>query len=215
MQYKEDIEFTNEVRVPTAPEGTSSTVAASTEFVSSLVFNLIPVGSVISYAGPVSPYGWLLCDGNSYDVVTYPELFDLIGYTYGGSSSLFKVPDLRIRVPIGVGTGYSLASLGGSATHTLTVAELPAHNHTAGSHSHTINDPGHTHTYADSGQAGTNFAFDYGQDYSITTTTKTTGSRSTGISINSSSVTIGNTGSGQAHNIMQPYIVLNYIIKAS
>lgn len=215
MQYKEDIEFTNEVRVPTAPEGTSSTIAASTEFVSSLVSNLIPVGSVISYAGPVSPYGWLLCNGNSYDVVTYPELFDLIGYTYGGSSSLFKVPDLRIRVPIGVGTGYPLASLGGSATHTLTVAQLPAHNHTAGSHSHTINDPGHTHTYLDSGTGQENRVIDYGQDYNYSSLTRTTNPSGTGISINSSSVTIGNTGSGQAHNNMQPYIVLNYIIKAS
>jgi microcystin-dependent protein len=64
-----------------------------------------PVGSLQAYAGASAPTGWLMCDGTSYSTSVYPDLFSVLGYTYGGSSGNFNVPDLRGRVPIGAGTG--------------------------------------------------------------------------------------------------------------
>jgi microcystin-dependent protein len=72
-----------------------------------------PVGSLQAYAGASAPTGWLLCDGTSYSTSVYPELYSVLGYTYGGSGSNFSVPDLRGRVPMGAGTG---AQNGGSGS---------------------------------------------------------------------------------------------------
>lgn len=72
-----------------------------------------PVGSLQAYAGASAPTGWLLCDGTSYTTAAYPELYSVLGYTYGGSGSNFNVPDLRGRVPMGAGTG---AQNGGSGS---------------------------------------------------------------------------------------------------
>jgi microcystin-dependent protein len=62
-------------------------------------------GVVKMYAGSSAPAGYLLCDGSSYSTSTYAALFSVIGYTFGGSGNNFNVPDMRGRVPIGVGTG--------------------------------------------------------------------------------------------------------------
>lgn len=50
-------------------------------------------GIVVPFAGQIAPAGWLLCDGTTYNTAEYPNLFQVIGYTYGGSGSTFKVPD--------------------------------------------------------------------------------------------------------------------------
>jgi len=94
------------------------------------------IGEVVAFAGSVSPTDkWLLCDGSEYDVDDYPNLYAVIGDTYGSSGSgLFKVPDLRGRAVSGTGTGTGLSeiSLGqqyGEENHTLTAGEMPSHNH--------------------------------------------------------------------------------------
>lgn len=78
--------------------------------------------------------GWIKCDGRSLDKNVYSALFELIGTAFGGSGSTFKVPDFRGRVPgaIGSGVGLTARALGavvGAETHTLTVNEMPAHDH--------------------------------------------------------------------------------------
>lgn len=55
----------------------------------------IPVGTVIYYAAAVTPIGWLKCDGSLVSKNSFPQLFDKIGYTYGGSGNDFRLPDLR------------------------------------------------------------------------------------------------------------------------
>ena len=140
---------------------------------------------------------WLLCDGRSLNTIDYPLLFDAIGYSFGGSGGSFNLPDPRSRSIgfIGQGDGLSNRTLGqnvGSETHSLNVSEIPDHNHT-------ITDPGHTHTY----QKPPDFIFgsgfiilgDLGADYVYPTFTS--GSSTTGISIDSS-------GLGQPYNLFQP-----------
>jgi microcystin-dependent protein len=57
-------------------------------------------------------------------------LFNLIGTTYGGDGqTTFALPDLRSRIPIHQGPGFTLAQQGGAETVTLTVAQIPAHSH--------------------------------------------------------------------------------------
>jgi microcystin-dependent protein len=96
--------------------------------------------------------GWVLCDGSLLSIVTYADLFAVIGFTYGGSEgeNQFAVPDARGRTlaAAGSGSGLTTRSIGesvGNESHVLTTEELPAHSHTAtansaGSHSHTYND---------------------------------------------------------------------------
>lgn len=89
------------------------------------------VGEIILFAGSTSPDArWLPCDGASLLRADYPDLFTVIGTTYGAvDATHFNVPNLQDRIPMGVGTNALGATLG-AATHTLTVAEMPAHTHT-------------------------------------------------------------------------------------
>ena len=98
----------------------------------------VPVGTVAMYAGHTAPAGYLFCDASAVSRTTYPELFAVIGTTYGAGdgSTTFNLPDMRGRVPLGVGTGdaadataHALADKEGAETHTLTIAEMPAHTH--------------------------------------------------------------------------------------
>lgn len=98
-------------------------------------------GEVKMYAGSAAPSGWLVCDGSAVSRTTYAALFAVIGTTYGAGdgSTTFNLPDLRGRTTIGVGQGNTgeggvlgtnraLASVGGTETHTLTLAQIPSNN---------------------------------------------------------------------------------------
>jgi len=93
-------------------------------------FNPFPIGMVFPFGADAAPDGYLLCDGASYATVDYPELFAVVGYNFGGSGANFNVPNLINRVAVGSGDDYNLADLGGEATHTLDVGEIPSHSHT-------------------------------------------------------------------------------------
>lgn len=67
------------------------------------VYTNTPIGTVLSFAGQTPPNGYLLCDGGSYAVADYQDLYDVIGNTYGGDSTNFNVPDYRETVLVGVG----------------------------------------------------------------------------------------------------------------
>lgn len=85
------------------------------------------VGVLELFAGPTSaiPPTKLRCDGASYPVASYPHLFAVIGYTFGGAGAFFNVPNLVDRFPIGAGT-KALGSTGGAASRALTTANLPS-----------------------------------------------------------------------------------------
>lgn len=126
----------------------------------------IPPSTIFPYAGTAvtTPDGWLFCDGSTYGTATYPDLFAVIGYSYGGSGTAFSVPDLRGRVIAGrdmdngsgtagrlstiTNQGTALAISAGAQTHTLGTAEMPAHHHgTSALSSGTTNlNGGHQHS---------------------------------------------------------------------
>ena len=76
------------------------------------------VGEIRMFAGNFAPAGWVFCDGSLLPISEYETLFALIGTTYGGDGqSTFAVPDLRGRLPIHQGNGFTLAQTGGSQPH--------------------------------------------------------------------------------------------------
>jgi microcystin-dependent protein len=151
-------------------------------------------GRITLYAGTAAPSGWAFCDGSAVSRVNFPALFAAIGTIYGAGdgSTTFNLPDLKGRVPLGFDASQTdfnaLGKQGGEKTHVLTEAELPSHTHTVLGYSN-IDDRNFT------GNVGRmNAADTYGQNN--TTYDKPTGAA----------------GGGQAHNNLQPYGVMNYII---
>jgi microcystin-dependent protein len=143
---------------------------------------------------------WLLCDGRSLSVIDYPQLFSVMGYSFGGSGSVFKLPDPRGRILglKGQGSGLSNRTLGenvGAETHTLTINEIPTHNHALIDigHSHTITQP-----IGDDIASIETIPYYAANDVRETQTTITS---NTGI-------TIQNTGHSTPYNIMQPTLFM-------
>jgi microcystin-dependent protein len=189
-----------------------------------------PTGAMTAFAGSAAPSGWLLCDGSSVSTATYATLFAVIGYTYGGSGSSFNLPNLKGRVPVGRDTAQtefdSLAETGGAKTVTLSTSEMPNHDHygqtlatththtastnTTGSHQHLTRDfPNDTKVIA----AGTDVFYRVGQD----AYTQAAGDHSHTVTVNNESAhvhAIYSEGGGGAHNNLQPYLVVNWIIKS-
>jgi microcystin-dependent protein len=183
----------------------------------------VPLGGLLPYIGATAPNSaFALPFGQAVSRTTYATLFTLVSTTFGAGdgSTTFNLPDLRGRLPAGVdnmggsaasrigsvvtdgGTivGATLGSAGGSATHALTTAELAAH-------SHGITDPGHQHPP----QAGFKYIYDQGGTSFFAAggsggSNANTGTASTGITVN-------NAGSGSAHALLQPTIMLNYILR--
>src|SRR5437868_14609147 len=87
------------------------------------------VGEIRMFAGNFAPAGWMFCEGQLLPISEYETLFNLIGTTYGGDGqSTFALPDLRGRIPLHFGNGFTLAETGGAETITLTVSQIPAHS---------------------------------------------------------------------------------------
>jgi microcystin-dependent protein len=151
-------------------------------------------GAMVMWGTAPAPTGWLLCDGSAVSRTTYAALFAILSTTYGvgDGSTTFNLPDLRGRVPVGknAGTFSSLGGTGGEETHTLTAAEIASHTHNqfngAGSFSF-----GSTPHFVSLGNGASDSAQLYGNG--------------TGMQPNSPA--------DGAHNNLQPYLTLNFIIK--
>src|SRR5438445_7139430 len=88
------------------------------------------VGEIRMFGGNFAPAGWMFCEGQLLPISENETLFNLIGTTYGGDGqSTFALPDLRGRLPLHFGNGFTLAETGGVEEVTLTVAQIPAHSH--------------------------------------------------------------------------------------
>jgi microcystin-dependent protein len=178
--------------------------------------NGVDIGEVKLFAGVSPPSGWLLCDGTSYSTTAFASLFAIIGYVYGGAGGNFNVPDLRGKVPVGASGSFPLASTGGEQTHLLVTGEMPTHNHTDTGHGHSAGTESAQHTHANptalAGAVGSAVTV-FGGGGGLTNTGVESGAHSH--TINAGAAAITNTGGGGAHNNMQPYLSLNYIIAAA
>ena len=94
------------------------------------------IGQIMMFAGNFAPRGWALCDGQLLPIAQNSALFSILGTTYGGNGqTTFALPDLRGRMPVhpGNGPGLTPRTLGersGQESVTLTINQMPAHNHT-------------------------------------------------------------------------------------
>src|SRR3954462_14109278 len=100
------------------------------------------VGEIRMFGGNFAPAGWMFCQGQLLPISENETLFQLIGTTYGGDGqSTFALPDLRGRLPLHQGNGFILAETGGAEQITLTVQQMPAHNHAFLAANALANDP--------------------------------------------------------------------------
>ena len=77
-----------------------------------------------------APQGWAECNGQFLPINQNQALFSLLGTTYGGNGqTTFALPDLRGRIPMHFGNGFTLGQAVGQPSHTLTISEMPEHNH--------------------------------------------------------------------------------------
>jgi microcystin-dependent protein len=162
----------------------------------------LKVGTILPFSGSTLPTGYLFCDGSAISRTTYAGLFDVIGTTFGAGdgSTTFNLPNLKGKVPVGLDSNDTdfdtLGETGGEKKHTLTQSELPNYNLKG-------------LKWANSGAA----------------ITLDSGSHTPGYSLNYGyngvnegqidNIIINSGGSNTPHSNLQPYIVVNYIIKAS
>lgn len=157
----------------------------------------LPIGSIVAFASDTIPNGWLLCDGSVVSRTTYSELFNAIGLNYveDGVEWLdeerFPLPNAKGRTLVGkdsTDTDFNkLGKTSGEKTHTLTVSEMPSHNHLRDIENKIVNN---------------------GSGGAWSPSLKGTGN------MTDENNSTRNTGGGQAHNNLQPSLTLNYIIKA-
>ena len=94
---------------------------------------ILPVGTILQFAGATAPSGFLVCDGSDISRATFAQLFSVIGTTYGsGSGTTFRVPDTRGRTVRGLAATGNYTALNdpkGADSGTLTITQLPPHAH--------------------------------------------------------------------------------------
>jgi microcystin-dependent protein len=186
-----------------------------------LVALLIAPGTVHQFAGPSPPTGWLVCDGSAVSRTTYAALFTAIG-TYWGSGdnvTTFNVPDFRGRTPIGYVnsaapgiTARTFGTRGGEENHALSVAEMPSHSHTPSDPQHVHASNVHHHSYVNPTGGTIGVTTGPTQIYSPSGTTNTSDTADS-MQPAATNISIQNTGGSAAHNVMQPFGVLYFIIK--
>lgn len=162
------------------------------------------LGMIIIVPYNFSPRGWAFCNGQILPIAQNTALFSLLGTTFGGNGqTTFALPDLRGRVPNSSGQGpglssYDLGQVGGTESETLTVNQMPLHNHQVAC----LRGSDPTSPRPNGGFPGT-----------ITVPTDPNSLLYGATSDNLMAPTmITNTGGSQPFALLQPYLTLNYCI---
>ncbi len=159
------------------------------------------IGEVRMMAFNFAPNGWAFCNGQVLPISQNTALYSLLGTTYGGDGkSIFALPNLQGAAPLGAGQGpglssYGLGQTGGEAAVTLTVSELP-------SHTHGVSGAAAPGTSAEPG------GLVWAEPAAARGETMYTQSATAAMA----SEALTQTGGGQAHNNMPPYLTLNFVI---
>jgi microcystin-dependent protein len=152
------------------------------------------VGEIRIFAGNFAPAGWMFCEGQLLPISENETLFNLIGTTYGGDGqSTFALPDMRGRIPIHMGNGFTLAQTGGVETVNLTAVQIPAHSHPFLASGDTANSP----------NPATNVVARSSQEKIFLNSNAT---------VAMSNQFLGSVGGSQPHTNFQPYLCLDFII---
>jgi len=165
------------------------------------------LGQIIAVAFKWVPEGWAACDGSPLSIGEHPDLYNLLGLTYGGDGiSTFRLPDLRGRVAVGLGQGpglpdYPLGQSGSAENVTLTKGQLGAHKHQMIA----VATPGTTDTPNSDKMLGANAQTKVNM-YATGVTPD--------VSLSVSALALSD-GGYQPHENLQPFIVLNYIINVT
>jgi microcystin-dependent protein len=165
------------------------------------------VGEIRMFAGSFAPAGWMTCDGQVLPISEYDTLFNLIGTTFGGDGvSTFLLPNLASRVPVHMGQGsglsnYVLGQTGGVTSVTLTANQMPIHAHAvaADSAAGTTGDP-HNNYYASAAPQA---------PYTVPNDSNNPAGPTY---VNMNAAMLPSQGGSQAHDNMQPYQAITFII---
>jgi microcystin-dependent protein len=152
------------------------------------------VGEIRMFAGNFAPPGWMFCEGQLLPISDYETLFNLIGTTYGGDGqNTFALPDLRGRIPLHQGNGFTLAQTGGVEQITLTVPQIPSHTHAL-------------LAAATNGNQASPLGNVLANSFNVAPYINDV----VGGNMNAAAIT--STGGSQPHNIFQPYLCVDFII---
>ncbi|MGO9228073.1 MAG: phage tail protein [Bryobacteraceae bacterium] len=157
------------------------------------------VGQLMLFAFGYAPVGWAPCNGQTLPIQGNQPLFSLIGNLFGGDGvTNFKLPNLAGLTPImASGTVYPLGATGGEATHTLTLNEVPSHNHSLRATGAVANSPSPT------------------ADLLATPSFNAYVNSSANPPNTMQSGTLQPFGGGQPHENRTPYLVMNWCIALS
>lgn len=161
------------------------------------------IGEIRMFSGNFAPVGWAMCNGQLLPIAQNTALFSILGTTYGGNGKTnFALPDLRQRIPMHAGTGPGLSprdlgEQGGEAATTLSALQLPSHSHgmTASSATASVQSPANALL-----AKPVTISAPYHEATSLAP---------------SPQGPLGTAGGSSAHNNLQPYLVVNFIIALS
>jgi microcystin-dependent protein len=161
------------------------------------------IGQVSAFAGNFCPRGWMGADGTLLPISQNSALFSLYGTYYGGDGRVtFGLPDLRGRRPVGFGDGpgignYAMGEKAGAAEFTLTVNNLPAHNHIGALRASNL--PGDTANPNNNSLATTGSATIYHTGAPV-------------VNMDTGTAVINNAGGNQMVQKQSPYLVIRWCV---
>ena len=182
------------------------------------------MGQIMVFGGNYHPKNWETCQGQQMPIKDYQALYSIIGTIYGGDGrTIFKLPDLRGRTPVGIGDGIGIRLIrigeeGGSEDCTLSESHLPSHSHKVafkealasgavspsafGGRGALTNDP--TGRFPAKTATGTDI-------YADSPDTQM-GLSDVDVTVSNVKMEIGTTGGGQQFSVRNPYLGVNWII---